>query len=109
MAGVACFSPNVAERSILVTGDIAPVLRLFPGRIAAIRSLAGRDDEFMTLCTDFADAEAAMRQWQASSEDIANERRLEFEALAQDLAREIEAALARAVVVSLSDRRSKAL
>ena len=86
--------------------DIAPVLKIFPERAAAIEKLALRDDEFLTLCADLSDAQAAVQRWQVSSEEIANERRLQFEALVRDLAREIEVALDAVVVISLSDKRS---
>ena len=96
-----------AKRSVVVALDIAPVLKLFPERGAAIASLAERDNEFLALCIDFGDAQAAMHKWQRSTDDIARERRLEFEALADDLAREIAVELDRVGVVSLADRRLK--
>ena len=38
----------------------------FPDRGRAITELAERDESFPSLCTDIADAEAALRRWEFS-------------------------------------------
>jgi hypothetical protein len=42
-------------------GSLAAARR-FPGRQAEIEERAARNEEFRMLCTDFADAETALRQ-----------------------------------------------
>jgi hypothetical protein len=65
----------------------------FPGRESEVEELAARDEEFRSLCLDFADAEAALRQWEASISPAQQERCAEYRVLIEDLAGEIETAL----------------
>ena len=73
-------------------GSLAAARR-FPGRQAEIEELAARNEEFRMLCTDFADAETALRQWEASSSPTRDRLCAEYRTLIEDLAAEIEVAL----------------
>ena len=72
---------------------ILAAARRFPGRQSDVEELAARDEEFRLLCIDFADAEAALRHWEASSSPTRQQRCAEYRMLIEDLAGEIETAL----------------
>jgi hypothetical protein len=72
---------------------ILAAARRFPGRQSDVEELAARDEEFRLLCIDFADAEAALRHWEASSSPTRQERCAEYRMLIEDLAGEIATAL----------------
>ena len=84
--------------------------RRFPERSRAIEDLAARDAEFASLCVDLADAEAAAERWQGSTSPKRDERRSEYVALADELAKEIEAELDKIVILPIGrgriDRKS---
>jgi hypothetical protein len=65
----------------------------FPDRGHAIEALARRNEDFRTLCTDLADAEAAAVRWERSSSPVSGARSAEYRDLARDLAAELEAML----------------
>jgi hypothetical protein len=67
--------------------------RRFPDRQLDVRDLATRDEEFRLLCNDFADAETALQQWEASSSPTRHQLCAEYRALVEELAGEIEATL----------------
>jgi hypothetical protein len=67
--------------------------RRFPGRQSDVEELAARDEEFRLLCIDFADAETALRHWEASPSQVRQQRCAEYRMLIEDLAGEIETAL----------------
>jgi hypothetical protein len=65
----------------------------FPDRGRAIEELADDDEEFRSLCADYADADAALVRWENCSSQVREERCTEYRGLLKDLALEIEAAL----------------
>ena len=67
----------------------------FPDRGHAIEALARRDEDFLALCTDLADAEAALVRWKGSDSAFKETRCAEYRELVRDLAIEIEAILDR--------------
>jgi hypothetical protein len=67
----------------------------FPDRGHAIKELAGRDEEFLELCTDLADAEAALERWIGSILPVREARCAEYRDLVRDLAVEVKTALDR--------------
>lgn len=81
--------------------------RRFPLRKRAIEDLAVRDEDFRSLCIDFADAERAALHWENSDTPKRDERRAEYLALVNDLAKEIEAILDTAASIPLPARRPK--
>ncbi len=72
---------------------VRAAVRRFPERRRAIETLAGRDEDFRSLCVDLADAETALVGWQASTAAVREARCAEYRDLVEDLAREVEAAL----------------
>ena len=52
--------------------------RRFPFRSQAIEERAAGDEEFRDLCTDFADALAAQRRWEQSTDPEHDERSTEY-------------------------------
>ncbi len=72
---------------------VLAAVRRFPEWQRAIETLAGRDENFRSLCVDLADAEAALVGWQASTAAVREARCAEYRDLVEDLAREVEAAL----------------
>jgi hypothetical protein len=86
---------------------IAAVVRRFPSRRQAIEELAARDPEFLSLCTDLADAEAAQHRWENRIDPKRDERSAEYRALADDLALEVGEVLNSAEIIPLINRRSK--
>jgi hypothetical protein len=81
--------------------------RHFPARSSAIELLAGRDEDFLALCIDLADAEAEVLRWQNDVSPKRDQRLAVYVELVRDLAAEIEVALDRATIIALSDRRPK--
>jgi hypothetical protein len=73
---------------------VLAAVRRFPGRRRAIETLAASDESFQSICVDLADAEAALAGWQASTAAVREARCAEYRGLVEDLAREVEAALA---------------
>jgi len=67
----------------------------FPDRGHAIEELARTDDSFMSLCEDFAAAQAALVHWERSSSAVSGARCTEYRELVRELAAEIEAELDR--------------
>ena len=67
----------------------------FPDRGHAIEELARRDEEFLLLCADLAEAEAALARWERSDMPIREARCAEYRGLVRDLSVEVEAALNR--------------
>jgi hypothetical protein len=74
-------------------------------RSHAIDLLAGRDEDFLALCADLADAEAEVLRWENAASPKRDQFLAEYLELVRDLAAEIEVALDKASVISLNDRR----
>jgi hypothetical protein len=75
------------HRAILVA------IARFPDRGHAIEQLARRNEDFLSLCDDLAEAESALARWERSSSPVSDTRCNEYRDLVRDLAIEIEAAL----------------
>jgi hypothetical protein len=73
--------------------EVRAAVRRFPARQAAIEALAARDEEFRSVCADFADAEAALRRWQVAESPMRERLSPEYRQLVEELADEIEMAL----------------
>ena len=67
----------------------------FPDRGHAVEELARQDEEFLLLCADLAEAEAALGRWARSDTPVREARCAEYRDLVRDLAVEVEAALNR--------------
>lgn len=67
----------------------------FPDRGHAIEALSRMDDSFMSLCEDFAEAQAALVHWERSGSPVRTARCAEYRELVRDLAAEIEVELER--------------
>lgn len=68
---------------------LAAAARRFPGQQRAIEALAGADESFRLLCSDFAEAEVALQRWRGSTSAIREQRCSEYEELVESLAGEI--------------------
>ncbi|MEP0325138.1 hypothetical protein [Bauldia litoralis] len=64
-------------------------VRRFPLKSLCIKRLASADETFLSLCSDLADAEAAMALWALSDASERESRQNEYEILANELAIEI--------------------
>ena len=73
--------------------EVRAAVRRFPARQAAIVALAARDEEFRSVCADFADAEVALRHWQAAESPMRERLSSEYRQLVEELADEVEMAL----------------
>lgn len=79
--------------------DVTAAKRHFPNRAQAIEDLAARDEEFRSLCRDFADAGAELIKWENSADPKHDQRYAEYLALVGELANEIGAAIDAAVII----------
>ncbi|MEK0084412.1 hypothetical protein [Benzoatithermus flavus] len=61
----------------------------FPDRQHVLKTLAARDESFRALCSDLAEAEAALRRWRASTSSVREQRCAEYLELVESLAGEI--------------------
>ena len=86
---------------------ITAAVRRFPARRQAIEERAARDGEFRSLCADLAEAEAALRRWENLDDPKRDQRCAEYRILADDLANEIEEALASATIIPFASKRPK--
>jgi len=77
------------DQSLLAT------IARFPDRARAIKELAGHDEEFRSMCADYADAKAASGGWERCPSPVREERCTEYQGLLRDLGLEIEVALDR--------------
>lgn len=80
---------------------IAAVRLQFPDRVEAIDERASWDSVFREICRDFAEAQAEMAKWQASSDPQRDERCAEYRELIAGLGKEIEDILDKAKVIPL--------
>ena len=87
--------------------EVAAAVQRFPDLRQAIEERAARDEEFLSLCADLAEAEAALHQWEIRADPRRNQRCAEYRILADDLANEIEEALDTAAIIPLASRRPK--
>jgi hypothetical protein len=76
---------------------ILAAIQRFPDRALAIEARADGDEEFHSLCTDLADAEAALGRWERSPSPLREERCTEYGELIRDLAIEIAGTLDRSL------------
>jgi len=67
----------------------------FPDRGHAIEELSLWDEEFLLLCADLAEVEAALARWERSDTPVREARCAEYRDLVRDLAVEVEAMLDR--------------
>lgn len=74
---------------------ISVAVARFPDRAPAIEVLARKDEDFRALCSDIAEAEAALAQWQHSSSPLKEARCAEYRGLLRELEAELEATLDR--------------
>jgi hypothetical protein len=80
-------------------------IQRFPARQQAIEALAARDEDFRSLCADFAEAQAALCRWGEPSSAVRENLRSEYQTLVEELAGEIAGALDTAAVIPLTGRR----
>jgi hypothetical protein len=92
--GTAHLRSFTLESSIMDPSVLVAIAR-FPDRGHAIEELARRDEDFRSLCTDLADAEAAAVRWERSPLPVGEARSAEYRELARDLAIELAAELDR--------------
>jgi hypothetical protein len=85
---------STLESSIMDPSVLVAIAR-FPDRGHAIEELARTDEDFRSLCTDLADAEAAAVRWEHSPLPVGEARSAEYRELARDLAIELAAELDR--------------
>ncbi len=74
---------------------IQAAIARFPDRGHAIEELARMDDNFQSLCEDFAAAQAALVHWERSSSPVREARCTEYRELVRDLAAELATELDR--------------
>ncbi|MDR6634634.1 hypothetical protein J2X72_003444 [Phyllobacterium sp. 1468] len=86
---------------------VAAAQRSFPERARSIERLAASDDDFRDLCTDLADAQAALLHWEISIEPLREQRCAEYAEMVHSLSVEIETALNQADVIPFDIRRQK--
>jgi hypothetical protein len=89
---VPCASPERLEN---MDQSLLAAIASFPDRGRAIKELAGRDDDFRTLCVDFGDAKAALTGWEQSQSAEREKRCIEYRELVTALTAEMEVALDR--------------
>ncbi|KQV41418.1 MULTISPECIES: hypothetical protein [unclassified Rhizobium] len=78
---------------------LASALRRFPAQAAEITALAERNENFRAICDDLACLDKALACVDEFADDIREDRRREFLALADELAMEVEKGLHRAKIV----------
>jgi len=69
--------------------DLVAAARWFPARRGTLEALAAADESFRSLCSDLAEAEAALQRWRASASAVREQRCSEYEELVESLAGEI--------------------
>jgi hypothetical protein len=87
--------------------ELKAAIDRFPGRREAIVDFAACNDDFRSICTDLADAEAALRRCRESKAASHATLAQEYRELSEELASEIEAALD-AAALALSPRLRQA-
>ena len=65
------------------------IVNLFPDRKESILQIFDEDEEFRSLCHDYADAFKAVKYWRKSHEATAQKRVLEYESLTEDLSEDL--------------------
>lgn len=83
---------------------LASALRRFPAQAAEITALAERNENFRAICDDLACLDKALACVDELAQDIREDRRREFLALADELAMEVEKVLRRAKIVPFTTR-----
>lgn len=96
---------TIPRRRIRIVSSSRPVFTMdrnllvavaqFPDRGHAIEKLARTNEEFCSLCTDLAEAKAALLRWEQSSSPVKRARAIEYRGLMNELAAEVEAILDR--------------
>jgi hypothetical protein len=82
-------------KAIAMHRGVLAAIRRFPHRRRAIEELALQSENFRLLCSDLADAEAALEGWQNSRSPLGEERSMEYRTLVAGLAAEIRETLDR--------------
>ena len=70
--------------------DLRQVLDLFPNASDLIREHYRDDDEFRSMCRDYADALHAIQTWQQSAKAEAPKRVKEYQSLVRELQQDIK-------------------
>ena len=70
--------------------DLRQVLSLFPKSSDLIREHYRDDDEFRSMCRDYADALHAIQTWQQSAKAEAPNRVKEYQSLVSELQQDIK-------------------
>lgn len=73
--------------------SILAAIRVLPRHRKAIEELVLRSESFRALCSDLAEAEAALRRWETSSDPQHVARRVEFRHLVDGLEAELRQAM----------------
>ncbi len=95
MMGQRTRAARTRQRGYAMHYAVQAVIARFPDRGHAIEELAQTDEEFLSLCEDFAEAEAALARWERSSSSVREARCTEYRDMVRELAVEIEAELDR--------------
>ena len=78
-----------------MNSSVLAAIARFPDRGHAIVGLARKDEDFLALCVDLADAAAALERWERSESPLQEARCAEYRDLVRDLTAELEATLDR--------------
>ena len=69
--------------------DLVAATHGFPARRHALEALVAADETFRSLCSDLAEAQAALQRWRTSASPVREKRCSEYEELVASLAAEI--------------------
>jgi hypothetical protein len=91
-----------------MSAGMQAAIRYFPNSVKEIETRGNQDQEFLLLCEDLADAEAALAKWKKSTAPQRELRSFEYQALVDELVAEVAAVLAGSQRSTSTHRRSPA-
>ncbi len=89
-----------------MSAGLQAAIRYFPNFLKEIETRGMQDQEFLLLCEDLADAEAALAEWKNSTVPQREMRSFEYQALVDELVAEVAAVLAGSKRSAAPHRRS---